>query len=65
MFYVALAKVKHYFGQGPGANTNHLKYLIIGTDMSIMSIVLYFVLLLIVGSKNSLEKANLEDDIFT
>ena len=25
MFYVALAQVKHYFGQGPGSNTNHLK----------------------------------------
>ena len=25
MLYVALTLVKHYFGQGPGANTNHLK----------------------------------------
>ena len=42
----------------------HIKYLIVGTDMSIMSIINSAVLLLIVGSKNSLEKANIRGDIF-
>ena len=36
----------------------HIKYLTVGTDMSIMSSSV--VLLLIVGSKNSLEKADIE-----
>ena len=41
----------------------HIEYLIVGTDMSIMSINNSVVHLLTVGSKNSLEKANIEGDI--